>query len=129
MRWVVRPTPGLSQEGHENTSMGFYLRLAFSMGLGGCYRLGRRFFRAVFEMMRVWRAHLGERARELRAEHDRQMEKVAARLHLHTDKLRALSRHWATPVTRGFLPILRSVFLALLAVIGMVLALRSKQKR
>ncbi|MDD9936471.1 MAG: metallophosphoesterase, partial [Myxococcales bacterium] len=123
VRWVVRPTPGLSQEGHENTSMGFYLRLAFSMGLGGCYRLGSRFFRAVFEMMRVWRAHLGERARELRAEHDRQMEKVAARLHLHTDKLRALSRHWATPVTRGFLPILRSVFLDLLAVIGMVTVL------
>ncbi|MDH5672207.1 MAG: metallophosphoesterase [Myxococcales bacterium] len=116
LRFVVRPTRGLGCDGHETTSLFFYLRLAFSMGIGGCLSLGYRFFSAVFEMIRVWRDHLDERARALRAEHERRMALVAERFSLQLDKVRALSALSAKPVTRRFSAILRAVFLDLIAV-------------
>ncbi|MGD8858819.1 MAG: metallophosphoesterase [Myxococcales bacterium] len=115
LRYVVLSTRGLSAEGHEKTTLGYYLRLAFSMGVGGCYRLGARFFRAVFAMIATWWEHLGDGARALRAEHDRRMALIAQRFRLSEGKVRKLASLWATPVTAGFLPILRSVFLDVVA--------------
>jgi UDP-2,3-diacylglucosamine pyrophosphatase LpxH len=117
MRYVVRPTRGLSSSGHDDKDMAHYLRLAFSMGLGGGFRLAYRFGRAVVAMMRAWRDHVSERAQELRAENEVRLRQVADLLRVNTDKLRALAALSAKPVTGRFFAILRSVFLDLLAAI------------
>jgi UDP-2,3-diacylglucosamine pyrophosphatase LpxH len=118
LRYVVRPTRGLSASGHDGKRLADYLRLAHSMGLQGGARLGYRFFRAVFAMIDAWRDHVSERSRELRVESDRHMQSIADRFRLSLDKLRALAALNARPVTERFFLILRSVFLDLTAAIG-----------
>lgn len=117
MRYVVRPTRGLSSAGHDDKDMAHYLRLAFSMGVGGGFRLAYRFGRAVVAMMRAWRDQVSERAQELRAENEVRLRQVAERFRMSADKLRALAALSAKPVTGRFFGILRSVFLDLLAAI------------
>lgn len=115
LRYVVRPTRGLSTHGHDGKNIAFYLRMAYAMGLRGGARLGYRFMRAVMAMVDAWRDHVSERARELRAEHERSFQQLAERVRLSVDKLVLLSSLWATPVTGTFRSILRSVFLDMLA--------------
>jgi UDP-2,3-diacylglucosamine pyrophosphatase LpxH len=118
MRYVVRPTRGMGTSGHDGKTMAHYVRMAFAMGLGGALRLGHRYGRAVLAMVRAWREDVSERGRALRAEHERQMAELGERVRLSADKLRALAALSATPVTRGFFAILRSVFLDLAAAIA-----------
>jgi UDP-2,3-diacylglucosamine pyrophosphatase LpxH len=117
MRYVVRPTRGLSSSGHDDKDMSHYVRLATSMGWRGGLRLAYRFGRAVVAMMRAWRDHVSGRAQELRAENERRLHQVAERFRMSIDKLRELAALSARPVTGRFFAITRSVFLDLLAAI------------
>ena len=118
MRYVVRPTRGMSMSGHD--AMGFldYVKLAFSMGLRGAMRLGYRFVAAIVAMIQVWRDHLGTGAAEMLARQERSMQTIAERVRVGGDKLLALSQLWATPVTGGFSTILRSVFVDMMAAVA-----------
>lgn len=116
LRYVVRPTRELSPEGHENNSLLHYLRLAFSLGLRGCARLGYRFFGAVGRMVSAWRDHLSEHAAHVRAEHEQKLQQLGAKLRLSTEHLRQMTQLWATPVTAGLLSIFRTVMLDGLAI-------------
>ena len=116
LRYVVRPTRELSPEGHENNSLLHYLRLAFSLGLRGCARLGYRFFGAVGRMVRAWRDHLSEHAAHVRAEHEQKLQQLGAKLRLSSEHLRQMTQLWATPVTAGLLSIFRTVMLDGLAI-------------
>ena len=89
----------MSMHGHERWASSDYIRMAFRMGLSGALRLGYRFGSAIMAMFQVWRDHLSERAKELRAEHDRTMQTIAERVRVGSDKLRALQMLWARPVT------------------------------
>jgi predicted phosphodiesterase len=111
LRYVVRPTRELSAEGHENTSVLDYVRLAFSLGLHGCARLGYRFFSAVGRMVSAWREQVSEHAQHIRAEHERHLHHIAGAFRLSIDKLRAMTQLWATPVTGKLTSIFRTVFL------------------
>jgi UDP-2,3-diacylglucosamine pyrophosphatase LpxH len=111
LRYVVRPTRELSAEGHENDSMFDFIRLAFSLGLNGCAKLGYRFFSAVGRMVGSWRDHLSEHASQIKAEHDRQMQQISNVFRLSGENLRAMTQLWATPVTSKFFTIFRTVFL------------------
>lgn len=122
LRYVVRPTRELSPEGHENNSLGHYLRLAFSLGVRGCARLGYRFFGAVGRMVRAWREQVSEHAAHVRAEHEQRLQQLGSVFRLSTEHLSKMTQLWATPVTSGLLSILRTVFLDGLA-IGLISAL------
>jgi len=111
LRSVVRPTRGLFSEGSETRGLFGYLRLALSLGIMGALRLGYRYMVATLRALGRWRAHLSEAAHALREEHDRRLEELAGRMRLRVEKLRALSALWPTPVTRGLLAVLRSMFL------------------
>jgi UDP-2,3-diacylglucosamine pyrophosphatase LpxH len=111
LRYVVRPTRELSAEGHDNTSMFEFVRLAFSLGLNGCAKLGYRFFSAVARMVAVWRDHLSEHTQNIKAEHERQMQQIAKVFAISSDNIRAMTQLWAAPVTSGLLSIFRTVFL------------------
>ena len=111
LRYVVRPTRQLSAEGHENKSLGHYLRLAFSLGLSGCAALGYRFFSAVGRMLSAWRDQLSEHAAHVRAEHEKELHQIATVFRVSIENLRAMTQLWAVPVTARLLSIFRTVFL------------------
>ena len=115
MRYIVRPTRGLSCEGHDDKDILYYLRLAFSMGIGGAARLGYRYGRAIAAMFAEWRDHVSERAREVRAEHDRHMHEIGERFRVSAEKLRDLYALSATPVNTRPFRILSTLFVDLAA--------------
>jgi UDP-2,3-diacylglucosamine pyrophosphatase LpxH len=115
MRYIVRPTPGLSTEGHDDKNIMDYLRLAFSFGIGGALRLGYRYGRAITAMFAEWRDHLGERARGVKAEHERHMHEIGERFRVSSERLCALYALSAKPVNTRPFRILSTLFVDLAA--------------
>jgi len=115
MRYIVRPTRGLSTEGHDDKNIVDYLRLAFSMGIGGAARLGYRYGHAITAMFAQWRDHVSERAREVQAEHERHMHEIGERFVVSVEKLRQLYALGAKPVNTRPLRILSTLFVDLAA--------------
>jgi UDP-2,3-diacylglucosamine pyrophosphatase LpxH len=111
LRYVVRPTRELSSEGHENKSLGDYLKLAFSLGLHGCAMLGYRFFSAVGRMVSAWRDQLSVHAANVKAEHEKELQQISSVFRVSTENLRAMTQLWAIPVTARLASIFRTVFL------------------
>ena len=116
LRFVVRPTRGMSEHGHEDMGMLDYLRFAARLGLTGMARLGIRFSRAILELFRLRRGHFAEAARTLRAEHERRMAALSEATRIGLDKLRALAALQSPPITRSVRGILASLLLDRLAV-------------
>lgn len=110
LRFIVHPTPGISSEGHEHNSTWDYLRMAARMGMREAMALGTRYVRAIVHAVHVWRAHVHQKAHEIRAEHDRRTTELAERMRLEVDKVRNLAQLAATPATRHLRTILRSLY-------------------
>lgn len=124
LRYIVRPTRGLTTEGHDKKKLPYYLSMAFSLGLVGCTRLFFRFVRAVVRMFKLWRAQFNNRTSKDRSEQEERLQQIAQRILVNVDKLRRLSSLWATPVTARISSIMRTVFLdVILASVGLVLTL------
>ncbi len=100
LRYVVRPTRGLSEHGHERMTLVDYVTFAARLGLGGMLSLGARFIRAIAALLRLRRLHLGDAARSLCALHDRRVEALATATRVGLDRLRALAALQAPPITR-----------------------------
>lgn len=116
IRFVVRPTRGMREHGHENVGMGHYLSFGFRLGLSGMIKLGVDFARAVAEMFRLRRGHLSDAAKALRAEHEERVAKLASVTRLGLERLRALLSLQTPPITSSVAGIMRSVLLDRLAV-------------
>lgn len=116
IRYVVRPTRGMKEHGHEHVGLGYYIAFGAQLGLSGMVRLGLNFARAVAEMFRLRRAHLSEAARALHAEHEERVAKLAAATRLGLERLRALLSLQSTPITSTVTGIMRGVLLDRLAV-------------
>jgi UDP-2,3-diacylglucosamine pyrophosphatase LpxH len=116
LRWVVRPTRGVPEYGHDKMGLVDYVLLGARMGFGGLVRLFVRYLSAVVELFRLRRAHLSEATRALRQEHERRMGLLAEKTRLGIEKLRALAALQVPPVTRSAEKILASVLLDRLAV-------------
>jgi UDP-2,3-diacylglucosamine pyrophosphatase LpxH len=114
LRFVVRPT-GMKEHGHEGLGLSHYLRLGAQLGVRGMVNLGVRFARAVGELFRLRRAHLGSAAAVLRAEHDERVTKLAEATRIGIDRLRALLLLQAPPLTNSIRGILAGVLLDRLA--------------
>ena len=134
LRYVVRPTSGMRESGHETMGALDYVAFAARQGIGGMFRLGVRFFEAVVELFRLRRAHFSEAARALREEHERRMGLLAEATRIGIERLSALAALQSQPVTRSIRGILASVLLdrlalallcSLLLVVTGVLGLRS----
>ncbi len=134
LRYVVRPTRGLREGGHETMGALDYVLFGARLGFGGMLRLGLRFSEAVIELFRLRRAHLSEAAAALRAEHERRMGLLAEATRIGIERLRALAALQSPPITRSIRGILASVLLdrlalallcSLLLVVTGVLGLRS----
>jgi UDP-2,3-diacylglucosamine pyrophosphatase LpxH len=111
LRTVARPTPGLGSEGHDRTTIGHYLKLAWSIGIRGSWRLFSRYARATVRALGMWRSQMRDHAGTIRQDHERRMGELAQGMRVGLEKLRALSALWPRPVTLGALSVLRMVFL------------------
>jgi UDP-2,3-diacylglucosamine pyrophosphatase LpxH len=111
LRYVVRPTRGMLESGHEHSTALDYLRFALRLGSSGTLALGRRFLIAVAALVAVWREHFSEAARWVRAEHERKLGLLAEARQISLIKLRALASLQRPPVTRSLLRILAGVML------------------
>ncbi|MDP9034865.1 MAG: hypothetical protein M3O50_08655 [Myxococcota bacterium] len=115
LRWVVRPTRGVPEYGHDRLGLPDYLLIGVRLGAFGLARLASRFTGAVIELFRVRRAYLSATARELAAEQERRMGALAQATRIGIDRLRALAALQVPPVTRSIPKILASVLLDRLA--------------
>lgn len=116
LRYVVRPTRGIREHGHEHTGIVDYVRMGMNLGLRGMLTLGLRFALGVIELIRVQRGFLTDAARQLKAENERRMTELAQKTRLGLDRLRELAALQVPPVTRSIYGILASVLLDRLAV-------------
>jgi UDP-2,3-diacylglucosamine pyrophosphatase LpxH len=116
LRFVVRPTRGMKEHGHENVGMGHYLAFGVQLGLSGMVRLGIAFVRSIAEMLRLRRAHLSDAAKALRAEHEERVARLAAVTRLGVERLRSLLSLQSRPLTSSVGGIMRGLLLDRLAV-------------
>ena len=115
LRYVVRPTNGLREHGHETKDAFDYIAFGMHLGLRGMVKLGVRFFEAVVELFRLRRAYFTDAARALRAEHERRVALLAQATRIGMDRIRALAALQTPPVTHSIRGILASVLLDRLA--------------
>jgi UDP-2,3-diacylglucosamine pyrophosphatase LpxH len=115
IRFVVRPTRGMKEHGHETAGLGHYVAFGVDLGLRGMTQLVVRFARAVYELFRLRRQHLSLAAAALRAEHDQRVAKLAEATHIGLERLRALLSLQTPPITASIRGILASVLLDRLA--------------
>jgi UDP-2,3-diacylglucosamine pyrophosphatase LpxH len=120
LRYIVRPTRGMLETGHDRAGMYHYVTFALRLGIGGAVALARQFAIATVALFRIQRDHFGEGARRLRELHERKMADLAALLDLSVESLKGLASLQAPPVTRSFSRIAMTMMLdrVLLAVLG-----------
>lgn len=111
IRYVVRPTLGLPEHGHEHTGMLYYVTFALRLGFRGLLGLAARFIIAVGELFRVRRECFTEAAALLRAEHERRVGLLSQATRIGMDRLRALLSLQEPPLTTSIRGILASVLL------------------
>src|SRR6202044_2440173 len=97
LRYVVRPTHGMKEHGHEGMGLVDYLSFAAGLGARGLLRLGWRFASAVLELFRLRREYFSEAARTLREEHERRVALLGQARRIGLDRVRALIALQAPP--------------------------------
>jgi UDP-2,3-diacylglucosamine pyrophosphatase LpxH len=115
LRFVVRPTRGVPEYGHDRMGLLDYVMLGVRLGVRGMVQLGTRFFLAVWELLMLRRGYLSGAARALGEEHERRMAALADRTRIGIEKLRAIMALQVPPVTQSVPKILASVLLDRLA--------------
>ncbi len=124
LRFVVRPTLGMTEHGHDHRGLLEYIAFGARLGFGGLFRLGGRFAAAIQELFQLRRASFTEAAQILRAEHERRVALLSKATSIGMDRLRALLSLQAPPTTRSVRDILASVLLDRLALaVGSLLML------
>ncbi len=111
VRWVVRPTRGVPEYGHEHMGLFSYVVLGMRLGVGGVVRLLARFLGAVAEMLRLRRAYVSKAAHVVREEQERNMAALADVMRVGVERLRALAALQVPPVTQSVSKILAGVLL------------------
>jgi UDP-2,3-diacylglucosamine pyrophosphatase LpxH len=115
LRYVVRPTRGMKEHGHESKGVFDYIAFAIGLGVRGLFGLGWRFVSAILELLRLRRAYFTDAARALREEHEKRMALLAEARRIGIDRLRALMALQVPPIGRSIYGILASVLLDKLA--------------
>lgn len=116
LRYVVRPTVGMRESGHDKASAVDYLRFGARLGARGIFALGRRFLGAIAALLGIWRDHVGGAAAWVRAEHERKMAVLAEARQLSLVKLQALAALQRPPITKSVLRLLAGVMIDRVAV-------------
>ncbi len=119
LRYVVRPTRGMTEGGHDEASALDYLRFGLRLGAHGIFDLGRRFALAVVALVALWREHAGAAAARLGAEHERALARFAEARRLDLRALRALASLQRPPVAHSLSRLLAGVMLDRVALVAL----------
>lgn len=119
VRYVVRPTQGMSEGGHDVASALDYLRFGLRLGVRGVFDLGRRFTLAVVALVALWREHAGAAAARLAAEHERALARFAEARRLSPRALRAFASLQHPPVARSLVHLLAGVMIDRVALVAL----------
>jgi UDP-2,3-diacylglucosamine pyrophosphatase LpxH len=111
VRYVVRPTRGMNEAGHDQQGLLDYVKFAARLGALGLLALLARFARASAALVFIWREHMGPRARRVRQQHERNLRAFGLAHRLSPERLQALVRLQRFPVTHSLRAILTSVML------------------
>jgi UDP-2,3-diacylglucosamine pyrophosphatase LpxH len=115
VRYIVRPTRGLMEGGHEKRGVFDYFRFGFSLGVKGALLLLRRFVDANRALFSLWRDHVGRTAKASRREADRRVRRLAVAYKISLKRLRALMKLQRKPATASLGAIATSLMLDRLA--------------
>jgi UDP-2,3-diacylglucosamine pyrophosphatase LpxH len=115
LRFVVRPTHGMHEYGHEKHGVAHYLAFAANLGAGGLWQLAQRYIGAIGELFRLRRALFSGRTEGHREQHDRNMVRLATAKRVGVERVHALASLRAAPVTSTVGGVLASVLLDRLA--------------
>jgi UDP-2,3-diacylglucosamine pyrophosphatase LpxH len=120
LRYVVRPTRGMLETGHDDAGAIDYLRFGLQLGARGAIVLLQRFFIAVGALFKLWREHFSEATEWVRREHERKIAMLAEARQISLVKLKALASLQRPPVTRSLTKLIAGVMLdrVALGVIG-----------
>ena len=123
LRYVVRPTRGMSEAGHNGAGFFDYIRFAIQLGTSGMLGLVRRFLFATRALLTLWREHLSDAAERVRREHERRVEALSRMHRIKLERLLELAHLWRPPITRNLLAILAVVMFdrILLTLIGVAI--------
>jgi UDP-2,3-diacylglucosamine pyrophosphatase LpxH len=117
VRYIVRPTRGLMEGGHEKRGVLDYVRFAFSLGIRGTLLLAHRFIEANRALFSLWRAHVGRTAKRSRREQERRMRRLSVAYRISVKRLRALMRLQRKPATASLGAIATSLMLDRIALV------------
>lgn len=111
VRYVVRPTDGMLEAGHDAATLADYLKFAARLGVAGMLGLLRRFIAANRALFRLWRDSMSAAAAGVRRVHNRRMRALSVAYRISLRKLKRLAVLQPPPVTRSLRGILSSVML------------------
>jgi UDP-2,3-diacylglucosamine pyrophosphatase LpxH len=111
LRFVVRPTRGMHEYGHDKHGIAHYLVFALNLGLLGLLQLAKCYARAIAELFRLRREQASAEADSLGEEHHRRMVLLAQTTRVGVDRMHELESLQVAPITRTVSGILASVLL------------------
>ena len=111
VRYVVRPTPGMTEGGHDGMEALDYLRFALSLGAGGMLALAGRFVRVLGAALALWREHWSHATAGIRREHERMLERWCEARQTRAERVLELVRLQLPPLTRSLAGIATSLML------------------
>jgi UDP-2,3-diacylglucosamine pyrophosphatase LpxH len=111
LRYIVRPTRGMTEAGHGEAGILDYLRFAFGLGMRGTLALASRFVAATRALIDLWREHVSEATEWVRKEQERKLTALGRLHRIQIDRLQGLMRLQRPPITKSLLAILASVML------------------
>jgi UDP-2,3-diacylglucosamine pyrophosphatase LpxH len=111
VRYVVRPTPGMTEGGHDSMQALDYVRFALSLGAGGMLALVGRFLRVLGAALSLWREHWSHATASVRREHERMLERWCEVRQTRVERALELVRLQLPPLTRSLAGIATSLML------------------
>lgn len=111
LRYVVRPTRGMRESGHDDAGFFDYIRFTMRLGARGAMALAARFWRANRVLLRLWRLQLHGASSRAKAVHRRRMRALSAAYRVSLKQLDRLARLQRAPATRSLAAIMTSVML------------------
>jgi UDP-2,3-diacylglucosamine pyrophosphatase LpxH len=111
LRYVVRPTRGMSESGHDDAGFLDYIRFTLNLGASGAMALAARFIRANRVLFRLWRLRVHGVSARVKAVRRRRMRALSAAYRVSMKRLERLAKLQLPPATRSLTAIASSVML------------------
>jgi UDP-2,3-diacylglucosamine pyrophosphatase LpxH len=111
VRYVVRPTRGMTEGGHDQMHALDYVRFGLSLGVNGLFALVARFVAVLGAAFELWREHSSAATDRVRQEHERRIRVLGEERRFGVERLSELARLQLPPLTRSLAGIIASLML------------------